>query len=244
MNDHIAKPIVPQDLFSKLLKWVPHGDRPLPEGFGQTRADNAGDEVQLPAALPGVDLPRALMNVGGNRKLLKKLLVEFVQDHGDDLTRLQEAVKAGDLPTAQRLAHTLKGVGGTMGATGLQQRAGALEAALRAGRVTELESLALALQSALQPVLAVLQTWAQSLKASSAEVALTADANPAARESLMDELQRLLQEMDPDAGDRAQALAGHYPPDHAAALALVQAAQAFDFDIALQALQALKETKA
>ena len=48
--------------------------------------------------------------------------------------------------------------------------------------------------------------------------------------------------MDPDAGDRAQVLAGHYPPDHEAALALVQAAQAFDFDVALQALQALKET--
>ena len=242
MNDHIAKPIVPQDLFSKLLKWVPHGDRPLPDGFGETRADDAGHEVQLPAALPGVDLPRALMNVGGNRKLLKKLLVEFVQDHGDDLTRLQEAVKVGDLPTAQRLAHTLKGVGGTMGATGLQQRAGALETALRAGRVAELESLALALQSALQPVLTGLQVWAQSLKAASAEGVAPSAADPKAREALMGELQRLLQEMDPDAGDRAQALAGHYPPDHEGALALVQAAQAYEFDAALQALQALKET--
>jgi len=221
---------------------VPHGHRPLPEGFGQTGADDASDEVPLPSALPGVDLPRALMNVGGNRKLLRKLLVEFVQDHGDDVTRLQMAQKAGDLPTAQRLAHTLKGVGGTMGATGLQQRAGVLEAALRAGRLADLESLASALQSSLQPLLAVLGTWAQSLKVTSAEVAAPGAADPKATEDLMADLQRLLLEMDPDAGDRAQALAAHYPPDHVAALALVQHAQAFDFDAALHALQTLQET--
>jgi polar amino acid transport system substrate-binding protein len=261
MNDHIAKPIVPQDLFAKLLKWIPHARRALPPGFGAPVQASAGDEVQLPAFLPGVDLPKALMNVGGNRRLLRKLLADFAKDHGDDMARIRNSLAAEDLVVAQRVAHTLKGVGGAIGAVGLQQRAGALESALRAERMKEVEPLVEGLGSALQPLLDALQAWSSSQAAGgnavlvatsngltavdaggggdSKRVTAPAEVDVDALLLLMNELQHLLQEMDPDAGDRAEALAAHLPLS-TLAQELGQQAQSFEFELALQTLQSLK----
>ena len=33
MNDHITKPISPRLLFEALLKWIPDGERELPESY-------------------------------------------------------------------------------------------------------------------------------------------------------------------------------------------------------------------
>lgn len=59
---------------------------------------------------------------------------------------------------------------------------------------------------------------------------------------LMDELQKLLQDMDPEAGDRAEALVSQLPAHARHAHELMQQAQAFDFEGALQTLQTLRET--
>lgn len=58
----------------------------------------------------------------------------------------------------------------------------------------------------------------------------------------MDELQKLLEDMDPEAGDRAEALASQLPAHARQAHELMQQAQAFDFEGALQTLQTLRET--
>jgi len=248
MNDHVAKPIIAQELFAKLLQWVPHGQRSLPTGLGEPSPEAGADEVQLPPALPGMDLPKALMNVGGNRKLLKKLLADFAQDHGQDLPKMREALDAGDLPTAQRLAHTLKSVGGAIGAQSLQQRAGALEAALREERLQEAPALLSALHSSLQPLMNSLQTWSAALSppvgpaSASQPAAVPPPQDPQALQRLMNELQVLLQELDPEAAERAQILASHFPPDQVLAQNVAQQARDFDFESALQSLQALRNT--
>ena len=59
--------------------------------------------------------------------------------------------------------------------------------------------------------------------------------------SLMNELQHLLQEMDPEAGDRAEALAAHLPLS-TLAQELAQQAHSFEFDIALQTLLSLRRS--
>ena len=241
MNDHISKPIVPQELFGKLMRWIPHAERPLPEGFGSPAGKATQDEVVLPASLPGV--------------------ADFAKDHGQDMERIRHSLAAEDLLVAQRVAHTLKGVGGAIGAVGLQQRAGALESALRAGRLQEVEPLVDGLGSALQPLLDGLQAWssAQAAGGNAAPVATSkgltavaagaggddktatasADVDADALMLLMNELQHLLQEMDPEAGDRAEALAAHLPLS-TLAQELTQQAQSFEFDTALQTLQSLK----
>jgi HPt (histidine-containing phosphotransfer) domain-containing protein len=47
------------------------------------------------------------------------------------MERVQQCLQDGDAATAERHAHTLKGLAGSLGAAPLQQAAGALESALR-----------------------------------------------------------------------------------------------------------------
>jgi two-component system sensor histidine kinase/response regulator len=257
MNDHIAKPIVAQDLFAKLLRWIPHGQRPLPVGFGQSAP--ADPSLNLPAQLPGIDLPKALLSVAGNRALLRKLLLEFAKGHGDDDQKLQSALVEGDLNSAQRLAHTLKGVSGSIGAIGVQQRAGALDAALKAGRHGEYEGLLADLRQAFEPVREGLLGWAAQVlrdQEVGQGAAVTVpdgarhdeadDASKASRDALMSTLEQRLRQMDFEAADTAQALVNRLArlKDSDAqqmAAQLHQQAQDLDFDQALETLKRLQE---
>jgi polar amino acid transport system substrate-binding protein len=240
MNDHIAKPIVAQDLFAKLLKWIPHGTRVLPKEFGTDSLTGAQPVLELPSDLPGIDVPKALLGVGGNRALLRKLLAEFAQEHGDDVQKLQDALQAEDLRSAQHVAHTLKGVGGAIGATGVQHRAGALEAALRQDRRDDCDALLVDLRQAFDPVRNGLREWVARSQTPS-EQSASDRLQPQALGDLLRALEGRLRAMDLEAADLAQALLQHCGVDHAGAAALHQQAQDLDFDAALQTLQQLKE---
>ncbi|MFM8767346.1 MAG: Hpt domain-containing protein, partial [Rubrivivax sp.] len=141
---------------------------------------------------------------------------------------------------AQHLAHTLKGVGGAIGATGVQQRAGALEAALRAGRREGCEALLDDVRLAFEPVRDGLRAWVSRRGEPQADTAAPA-LQPQALSDLMQALEEKLRAMDLEAADLAEALVQHCGPDDAEAAALRKQAQDLDFDQALQTLQHLKE---
>ena len=61
------------------------------------------------------------------------------------------AITNGDIPTAKRIAHSLRGAAGTLGATLLSMKAEAVEAAIHAGR--DVDAPAAAPAVALDPVL-------------------------------------------------------------------------------------------
>ena len=248
MNDHIAKPIVAQDLFAKLLTWVKHGHRPLPAGFGHERPPDAQETLELPALLPGIDLPKALLSVAGNRALLGKLLAEFAQAHGEDVQKLEAALAAGDLSGAQRQAHTLKGVGGAIAATGVQHRAAALEAALRARQHEGLELLLSDLRQAFEPVRDGLQAWMAQVQQRQLTTGDATEPGPTPEmvQSLIQRLRQRLQAMDFEAADLAQHLAQQLarhgkPPVAAIAAKLHQQAQDLEFELALTTLEQLQE---
>jgi HPt (histidine-containing phosphotransfer) domain-containing protein len=83
------------------------------------------------------------------------LLALFVDSHGDDPQRLQQMLDAGDLPGVQKLAHTLKGSAGNLGAMRVSEAANALLSAVRqtAARV-EIDRCARKLTDELLPLLA------------------------------------------------------------------------------------------
>ena len=66
-------------------------------------------------------------NVGAYRRLLNK----FVDNQADAIEGIRSACEGGDNELAVRLAHTLKGVSGSIGAGTLQSVAAALEGALK-----------------------------------------------------------------------------------------------------------------
>jgi two-component system sensor histidine kinase/response regulator len=95
---------------------------------------SAGAPVAPPApgaeeipAVRGIDLEDGLRRVGGNRKLYLKLLREFVDRQGPAGDEIVVALAAGDTAVAERLAHTVRGVAGSLGARGVQESAAALE---------------------------------------------------------------------------------------------------------------------
>lgn len=88
---------------------------------------NLRDEL---ASLSGLDVQRALGRLGNNLDIYLKFLNRFRLTHGNDGVFIREEVDMGHLAEGERLAHTLKGLAGSFGATALAEHAKALELAL------------------------------------------------------------------------------------------------------------------
>ncbi|MEX2529200.1 MAG: response regulator [Gemmatimonadota bacterium] len=139
------------------------GAPPLGSGSGEERVgardgggDGAGAAVETgsssveasaeavgadPDALraAGVNLLRGLRNAGGNDRLYRRILRRFVDTQSESADGVREALEREEREEAIRIAHTLKGLAGTVGAEELQRRAQELEAALRQDRGEEVE---------------------------------------------------------------------------------------------------------
>jgi PAS domain S-box-containing protein len=81
----------------------------------------------------GVDILRGLRNAGGNEELYRRVLRRFVRTQLDAPDEIRGALEGNDRRLAIRVAHTLKGLSGTIGARDLQRRAAELERAIREG---------------------------------------------------------------------------------------------------------------
>jgi signal transduction histidine kinase/DNA-binding response OmpR family regulator/HPt (histidine-containing phosphotransfer) domain-containing protein len=135
MNDHVSKPIDPDNLFATLLRWVK--PRPKDAVNAQVSVSNikAPSEVALPE-IAGVNVADGLSRVAGNRRLYRDLLSQFAAKQGDAADQISTALETGDVKLAERVAHTVKGVAGNLGITEVQSVAQKLEKALRDGEAT------------------------------------------------------------------------------------------------------------
>lgn len=89
----------------------------------------AAGPVRSPVAGP-VDLDAALARLGGNMGLYQQIYRMFCVDAGFMVGQLANLVATGRRQEAQRVSHTLKGLGATMGATVLAAAAQQAEAAM------------------------------------------------------------------------------------------------------------------
>jgi len=131
MADHIAKPIDPHAMFQTLARWV--RSNATPSGTGARARTLSPGEVPLPD-VAGLDAASGLKRVAGNRKLYLSLLRQFAGKQADAGQRLAAALKAEDKAGAERIAHTIKGVAGSIGFEGLQDTSAALEKAMTSGK--------------------------------------------------------------------------------------------------------------
>ena len=202
MNDHVAKPIEPDKLFKTLVQWISPRDAEIPQPALQQSLAAESTEV-LPKHLEGIDIDEGLRRVGSNPKLYRKLLVEFSQDHRDDVDAIRKALDQKDFETTQRIAHTIKGVSGSIGAADLHRAAESLDSALKEGKHNLYPELLSRLEKALVPVMQGLEVLAVS---SEMEEAAADDGGPLMDAEaiilFLDELQTLLEEMDPEAEDK------------------------------------------
>ncbi len=127
MNDHVAKPIDPTALYATLGRYY-QGASSQPASAAPMQGGT--DTVEIPT-VEGLNTMEGLRRVAGNAKLYLNLLRQFVEGQGDAAQRIEECLGKGDQSTAERLAHTVKGVAGNIGAAGIQAVAGELEKAIR-----------------------------------------------------------------------------------------------------------------
>ena len=83
----------------------------------------------------------SVRRIGGNVALYRSLLDKFRVNHGNFAGSFRQALAAGDRSTAERQAHTLRGIAGTLGAETLQDLAASLESCIRKGESAEVDPL-------------------------------------------------------------------------------------------------------
>jgi PAS domain S-box-containing protein len=140
MDDHLSKPIDPAMLFETVSRhWGARVSRSpaAPEAQAARETAIACPPVAATespatwptefAAISGLDWSDGLQRVGGNRSLYTRLLRQFVDQQSSTVADVTSALIAGDTELASRLAHTLKGVAGNIGARAVQMAAGELE---------------------------------------------------------------------------------------------------------------------
>jgi PAS domain S-box-containing protein len=144
MNDHVAKPIDPEELWAALLRWIPaemaataSGGGALPRlrvvtGGAATgeRTEAAADQGDVPADVPGLDTTAGLRRVSGKRGFYRSLLQRFADGQAGAADGIRAALGADDRATARRLAHTLRGVAGNVGAVRVEAAAQRVESAI------------------------------------------------------------------------------------------------------------------
>ncbi|WP_417594453.1 response regulator [Oceanospirillum sp.] len=123
MVDHIAKPLDPEVLREKLVQWI---EPRVISGFSPDTLKGE-DGIEIPCYLPGVNINKALYSLGGNIKLLMKLMERFCSDYQKGVAPATQMVASGDWDTLNRWVHTLKGTSATLGMEDVAQEAENLE---------------------------------------------------------------------------------------------------------------------
>ncbi len=138
MNDHIGKPLDPDRLIATLAKWI-HPAR-VAESVPAPVSIEPSAPVLLPD-LPGVKVAQSVRRIAGNLDLYYSLLEKFRANQNDVVRKIRVSLASDDHKTAERLAHTLRGIAGTLGAEYLQTQAELLENGIKNGTSDDIESL-------------------------------------------------------------------------------------------------------
>ncbi|MBF0508479.1 MAG: response regulator [Deltaproteobacteria bacterium] len=154
MNDYVSKPIDPEQLFTTMTRWIKPGVRQNAEEIKERRSKLKEQEGQvvLPAHLPGVDIAAGLARLQGNAGLYRQLLLDFSNKYHAVTEEIHRLILADDLETAERIAHTVKGIAGNISAQDVHRIAGQLEEALRQKQADQYDRCLSELDQALQPL--------------------------------------------------------------------------------------------
>ena len=104
--------------------------------------------------IAGIDTSLGLRQVGGKRERYESLLRKFAGRQAGAVEVIRNTLSVGDALTAEREAHSLKGVASTLGATGLAEHAAKVETAIKTGQNVEeaIESLSHSLVAVVEAI--------------------------------------------------------------------------------------------
>ncbi|WP_044874719.1 response regulator [Pseudomonas sp. LFM046] len=227
MNDHIAKPLHVDAMFSTLARWI----KPRP---GTTRGGPTGQGA--PMGLPGIDEQAGLATCAGKADLYRRMLLKFRDGQRDFAEQFAAGRRDADPSAAQRGAHTLRGTAATIGAMAVAEAAKQLETACREGAAeARIEELLAGVLFVLAPVIAGLDALAPDLP----EPAQPAISDQQQLGERLRQLRTCLADSDTAAMEYIAELCTlfHGKPEYGALERIATAIDAFDFDLALERLQ-------
>jgi PAS domain S-box-containing protein len=223
MDDHVAKPIDVEQLVATLARHCG-----LAEPAGPAAAGVVAEEIAGGAAEPAegiVELDAALLRMGGERGLYGRICRQFVQDQAEAPGLIRQQLAQGRRPDARRLAHTLKGLAATVGATGLARSTAELEQAIDAGAAETVLSERLAeVGRDLAQALPELERLADEFDPPAGAIERPAEIDVAALMAGLETLARLLADNDLAAADCLESFAGGFPEAAGERVAALRAA--------------------
>jgi HPt (histidine-containing phosphotransfer) domain-containing protein len=191
MDAHITKPINPTLLLQTLATWIEPSRHPAP-----VPSNTKSAELPMLDNLAGIDVKAGLATVQGNSDLYLKLLLKFRDSEQDFGSQFRAAQMSEDSQAAARLAHTLAGVAGNLGAKDVATAARGLEQGCRKPAADQdLGILVRRVVEALQVVLTGL-TVLPHTRTSPASPSQASEADPVL---LLHELRAFLEKDDTDA---------------------------------------------
>ena len=246
MNDYVAKPIDPDELSRVLLKWIRSGVFQVAGSPEKASISPAGEVQALPFNIDGLDAELGLRHANGKRSLYVSMLRRFVDGQRSVIGEIAGALDKDDWAAAERLAHTLKGNAGNIGATALPVEAAALESALRNRQPREVvESLLAAPAAQLDALVASISAWLPpELPLATAREIVNPDFGEAALKPELERFARLLADGDSAAaefwGEHGDRFRSAFPKQWHP---IEQGVRQFDFEAALEALKAAASSR-
>ena len=147
MNDYIAKPLDPALMMTTLARWIIPARPLLPPLHA------LADAAELPD-LPDVNVAAGVRRMSGSIEGYYTILDKFRDSQQNVLAEIRQAVALNDWEKADLLAHTLKGLLGTLGAESLQTCATGLETDIVGRASLTIEATLAALNAKLVPLFA------------------------------------------------------------------------------------------
>jgi two-component system sensor histidine kinase/response regulator len=243
MDDFISKPIDPDLMFTTIAKYCVGKIQvvPAPEA---ANLEGASSEVGIVVpSIEDVDVEGGMHRVLGNANLYVDLLRRYSAGQRDVPARISEALAAGDRRLAGRLAHTLKGVSGNIGAIDVQAAAAEMEAAIGNGHEASVAAAAPGLERAVAAVI----TSIDSALAGFSEESQAATGRKSSGESLpqiVERLKRYADENDSEALDYLESvredISALFNPEDLRDL--VSAVRSYDFKVAREILGGISLT--
>ncbi len=244
MNDHVTKPIDPDQLISALVKWIKPGKREISEGVCELLSETKEVDDVLPSELPGISIASGLGRVGGNKQLYTKLLCKFKDGQENAVEQIKAALQSGDVETAARLAHTVKGVSGNLGGDNLYKAGADLEKAIKEGK-QNLDLFMTQFDSQLKVVMDGIRLVEERLTAQQMpeESGAKVHVDKEAVKTLLQEIAQLLESDLTEAMNRLEALHRHLANSsvYEEFKRLEKQVESFDTDSALKSVETIAE---